>query len=136
MVSHFVDIPKLVRDIMSAGLSGSGVAVYRKVPSNAAELTPFTVYAVSSPTRVSNAAFRHGAKFTLVFSVIAADYPSVMKAADTVLHRALNMGSVSHPLGKLTHMEVVTGIEDTTTTLSSKDLEQVSMVLSGIARKE
>lgn len=134
MARAFVDVPKLIKDALTDALPGVGV--YRDPPRDVAERTPFLVYSVTAPVKVSNAAFRHGVKFTLVLNLVTRNYKDVSELADRVTEKTLGLSRFSSPVGKISHIEITNAAEDARTALSATELEQMTITFEGIARKE
>lgn len=129
-----IQVQKFVYETLRAAATSLGLGVYRRPGADAAEKTPFVVFAITGPTKVSNASLRHGVKFTLTLNLVAEGYDEAVRLsyrfAEVLGSRHLMPESPYH----WSSLEVTSGPEDTNTSLSSSELDQMTMVLSGIVR--
>lgn len=132
-MANFVDVPRLINSLLSEVIE---VPVRRQVRSDQTQDVPWVNFQVTSPTKVSNAAYRRGVTFTLALNVIHESYREAIALADEVLAATLSLSRVGSPYGRISHIEVVTGPEDANSSISSTNHSQLAMVLTGIARKE
>jgi hypothetical protein len=127
-------IQKFVYETLQAAATSLGLGVYRRPGADAAEKTPFVVFAVTGPTRVSNASLRHGVKFTLTLNLVTEGYDEAVRLS----YRLIEVLGSRHLMAESPYhwssLEVTSGPEDTNTSLSSSELDQMTMVLSGIVR--
>lgn len=133
-MGNFVDVRKLVYSTLKEAISP--VPLYGDVPSDKTNALPWVQYTITSPQKVSNAAYRRGVSFTLALNVMHRDKPGVEELADTVLAAALDLPKRASDLGRISRMEVEMGPEEANTPISSTNHRQLSMTLTGIARKE
>lgn len=134
------DVHKIVHTVFSQALEENGVDLrwWRKPPSDAASKTPFAQYSVTTPVQLNNSPSYHkGLRCTITVSIVADDFGTAVNRARALLVLATTaVHRIPTPHGTLTHISVTQGVESTNTSLSASELEQVTVILSGIARKE
>lgn len=129
-----IQIQKFVYETLQAAATSLGLGVYRRPGADAAEKTPFVVFAITGPTRVSNASLRHGVKFTLTLNLVAEGYDEAVRLSYRFVEVLGSRQSLPESPYHWSSLEVTSGPEDTNTSLSSSELDQMTMVLSGIVR--
>lgn len=131
-----IDVHKNVYEVLQAAGRTLGVGVYRRPGAQAAELTPFVVFAISSLSRVNNSDLRHGMKFTLTLNLVAEGYHEATRLSYRFLEILDEERKKSAWAFNWSHMDVTSGPEDASTSLSATELDQMTMTLEGVVRRK